>query len=228
MYSNPNSNVDRQHPGYIENTAYPSKSIPDHQHLNVAGYLPPNQYVPAKDATTYDQSGVNALMAIRDLEYKLEHGKFRWYRYWINLLMVCAIFNFISAIVCAAIEWHGSGFFTQAVISAWMITQCKLEKDAIKQKDVSKAYRALALMCGYAVINIISIALTATMYFTTYKHESYVYGAVYLLVLLWVYFIFLCVHFGITVFGAAKVHKILSERHLLQNQLAAHGNEYAI
>lgn len=223
------TNPDRQGPAYIENTTYPSKHTPEHQHLNVAGYLPPNEYVtPPKDATTYDQSGVNALMTIRDLEYRLEHGKFRWYRYWINFLMVCAIFNFISAIVCASIEWHGSGFFSQAVISAWMICQCKLERDAIKQKDVSKAYRALALMCGYAVINVLSITLAATMYYTEYKHDSYVYGAVYLFVLLWVYFVFLCVHFGITVFGAAKVHKILSERHVLQNKLAVYGNQYAI
>jgi hypothetical protein len=222
------SHADRQHPGDIENTAYPLKHIPEHEHLNVAGYLPPNQYVPARDATTYDQSGVNALMAIRDLEYRLEHGKFRWYRYWINLLMVCAVFNFISAIVCAIIEWHGSGFFTQAIISGWMICQCKLERDAIKEKDVSKAYRALALMCGYSVINVISIALTASLYFTDYKHNSAVYGAIYLFVLLWVYFIFLCVHFGITVFGAAKVHKILSERHYLQKKLEAYGNQYAI
>ena len=220
----PQPDESRQYPAqHFEQDPYKQQNF---HHFQNAPYMPPDQYVNINQGDGYNPAGLSILSEIKDLEYRLDHGRYRCYRIWLYTLSFLSAIELIFAVISFSFVWDPVGFITSVITNCWMIVQCSYEVKAMKMKDIEMAYKAIWLMGMYALVNLAFILLTSIWYYNYYEKDNGAYEAIVILFLLWSYCIFLVVHFGITVFGAVRVHRILTKRRMLQRELE--GGRYFI
>lgn len=216
-------NDSRQYPYYPP--PQDSSSIPQSSNFGQPNYIPPDQYMyQGVNQNVYTSPfGFQILSEVKNLEDRLDHGGYQCYRIWLVCLSFFAVLELIFSVISFSFVWDPMGFFTGVIVSSWMIYQCACELEAIRERSQEKAYRALKLMVGYAIVNMLSITLGAIWYFHHYEKDHGTISAIFVFGLICTYLVFLVLHFGIIVLGAAKVHNVLRKRKTLLRELEGTG-----
>jgi len=163
-----------------------------------------------------------------ELDKRFNLKLYRFYYFWLYVLIVLSTFQFISSAICAIFEKNIIGFYMSCFCSFWLILQSHIEIRAIKYRNLLKARQAMKLMIMFIPIILTTIVLLSLSPKINEANDTEARSPRrYLLAWIYSFCVLFAIHLLINLGMAVKVKNILTRietlEHVFQQNIMYNG-----